>query len=766
MAKKMTVLCASASVLVCALGAPGVSFAAAAEAPSVTALDEVIVTARRREERLQDVPVAVTAISAQKLADANIQSISELQRLVPSFTITGINARGTAAAVTIRGQRQNDQVITVDPSVGLYVNEVYLARPQGFDTTAFDLTSVQVLKGPQGTLFGRNTTGGAVLLTTQPPGHEFGGYLKAYAENPKGAGLQGAVDIPLNSWAALRLAANYQYREGYTKVVNTGQHLDDRDRWAGRATLDLTPSDAFRSTFVIEGFQSHENGVGTFAFDYIRGGAGNATIANLVGTTFGYQAAYAASQTLGFHETALSILGLSRTKTFGGSDTTTYKFNDHLLLKNIVGYRTFDSHDVSDQDGTPANVIINNGFAKARQFSEELQLQGDAGDHFNWVTGLYYFVESGFDNVLTYSLRPPLVGAYSNNYFWGRNVSSSAFAHGSYTLPFENRTRIFGGVRYTQDQREVDFRNRSVAATGAITCTVVNANSNCSLRASSDFSAPTWDIGIDYQPIQDSLLYASISHGYRSGGYNGRATSVATQAPFNPEKITNYEVGAKSETKLGTMPAMISADVYYSDYQQIQRSIVKAIDLPDGTRQVVTVLVNAAAATIKGVEVEGWIRPLPNVTLRAHYSYTDAKYDTFLTFNAASGKNDLDQSFNKFAGVSPNQGGVGLDWNITDDDHVGAFRLSTDVTYSDGYELNDFNVPGGRTRAATVVDGSLVWDRAMGSRVTATLYAKNLFDAKYETGGLLLTSALDVSATYHAPPRVIGISLSVPLSGK
>jgi iron complex outermembrane receptor protein len=335
-----------------------------------TALEEIIVTARRREERLSDVPVAVTAITSAKLEATNIQSLSDMQRLVPSMTITGVNGRQSAGAVTLRGQRQGDVTVTFDSSVGIYLNDVYQARPQGVDTTAFDLTSVQVLKGPQGTLFGRNTTGGAVLLTTRGPGTEFGGYVKPYIETPKGAGIQAAVDLPLTEWASLRLAGNYQYRQGYTKVVNTGQRLDDRDRWAARATLDIHPNDDFKSTFVISGFKLHENGVGIFPLVYTPGLPGSAAVsANVI--RLGYPAAFAAGKALGWHDTTLSVLSKSFAETFNASNTTSYKLNDKLTIKNIVGYSALKASDIQDQDGTSANVIVNGpSLADNKWFSE------------------------------------------------------------------------------------------------------------------------------------------------------------------------------------------------------------------------------------------------------------------------------------------------------------------------------------------------------------------------------------------------------------
>jgi iron complex outermembrane receptor protein len=238
------------------------------QAHAVATADDIFVSARRTQERLTDVPVAVSVVSGAQLERQNAQSLSEMQRNVPSLTITPSNGRGTGVNVQIRGQRQSELSVAGDSSVAVYINEVAVARPAALDTTAFDLESIQVLKGPQGTLFGRNSTGGAILLTTRKPGSDFGGYMRGYIEHPIGTGVEGAVDVPLTDGVALRLAGNYQWRRGYTHVLNTGQRLDDRNRWAARATLDINPRDGIQSTFVGEMFRSNEDGIGIFAYNY------------------------------------------------------------------------------------------------------------------------------------------------------------------------------------------------------------------------------------------------------------------------------------------------------------------------------------------------------------------------------------------------------------------------------------------------------------------------------------------------------------------
>jgi len=741
------------------------SSGAAAQPPDPGQGGEIVVTARRREEKLQDVPVAVTVLGGAELQKQNLQSMSEFQRSVPSLTITPSSSRGSSANIMIRGQRQTDNTIFADPSVQTYVNEFNVSRTSGLDTTMFDLESVQVLKGPQGTLFGRNSTGGALLVTTRKPGDAFGGYLRSYVETPIGVGVEGGVDVPLTEGVALRLAGNYQWRRGYTRVVNTRQHLDDRDRWAGRVTLDLKPVDGLRSTFVFEAFESNENGLGTYGFDYVPGGAGSAGVRGAV-IAFGYAAAFAQGQALGYHETTSSVLGVSEYKTRSVSNTTTYDIGSGITLKNVAGYRYVHGHDIADQDGTYADVIVNDGVNSAKEYTEELQVQGSSfDDSLEWVAGAYYFHETGLDTVKAYTFKVPLTGSYNNNNFTGKNESVSGFVHFSYTLPFEHRTRIYGGARYTHDSRYVHFRTRAVSATGQVTCAVAGAPADkCDLPSKVSFNEPTWEIGVDHEFAPGMLGYVTVSTGYRAGGFNGRATVPATQVPFDPETVTNYEIGSKNAITIGGARTTLNLAGYYSNYKNIQRTIIINTAPAGATPVVATNIVNAAMARIWGFEAEFNVQINRDVDVFSHYSYTNARYKRFLTFSPTTGQ-IVDVSFNRFLGVPTNQFGAGINATLLRES-FGELSVRTDISFNDKFELNDLNVPRGTSDAATIVNAAINWDRLFGTKMSGSLYAKNLLGEKYIASGLMLTTALDVSVAQKGYPRVVGFQLRVPFGAE
>jgi iron complex outermembrane receptor protein len=445
----------------------------------------------------------------------------------------------------------------------------------------------------------------------------------------------------------------------------------------------------------------------------------------------GYPAAYAAALRMGYHETTSSIRQFSRTRSYTVSNVTTIDLSDTITLKNVAGWRKYSARDGADQDGTSVPVSTTSpARTGARQYSEELQLQGKSLDaKLDWIVGGFWFNEKGYDSVDNYTLRTPYVSAYTVNDFGAENSSRSVFGHASYTLPFATRVRIYGGARYTWDKRDIPFRNRAVSITGVITCSVAGAtNANCALPGQVKFSKLTWEAGADIQPTPDSLVYATVSTGYRSGGFNGRATTVDTQAPFKLEKVTNYELGFKSAFDQGTGRLSFSAAVYQSKYRDIQRNVIRNIAPPGETPRTVSTTVNAASATIKGFEFEMTARASERFQVNGRISYVRPRYDSFPVFNPRIGQ-VVDASDNRFYGVAPVQFGAGFNWVMSDGD-AGTVSLASDFSYSDKFQLNDLNVPGGQANSSTVVNASVAWENMLGSRVTGTLYVKSLTNDK------------------------------------
>lgn len=749
-------ICLLASVL------PNAAFAAEGDSPAAAPdSGDIVVTARRTAERLQDVPVAVTALSGAMLERRNLTTVAEIQAFTPSLNFTTTNGQGAKSAVALRGQRQSGSGIGVDPSVGVYINELYMGRAT-IDTALYDLESVQILKGPQGTLFGRNTTGGAVLLSTKKPGDEFGGYAKAQFETPWGYTLEGALNAPLGENAALRIAGVRQYNDGYSQVVNRGTRIDGRDRVGVRGSLKFGGG-PLNTLFVGDYYRWHDSGIAFYPIRRINPPGGNA-VYNAYDAALAVQAA---GNYLSQRKITNSGPTFSRGRTYSALNATTYQLTDTILVKNIIGIAASFDENAIDYDGTSANVLSTGVSADQHQFSEELQLQGKSlGGSLDWIAGVYFFHEWGYDHGGAFAgTDPTLPHTGTRNLFSADNKAISGFVHGSYLLPISVPAHLYGGLRRGEDTRRISFETvRDVAGQATPTCLVAGAPATlgviggaCQLTARKKYPSTTWDIGIDVKPVSGLLLYATVARGYRTGGFNGRAQAVAQQIPFNPEKVLNYEVGLKFSGDLGTMPTTLNVAAYHSAYSDIQQNI---IFVPPGGG-ISSSVINAAKGRVNGIEIEASIRPVESVTLSGFYSLTDAKYSQFTQAVAAGGTQDL--SGNSFAGVPRNAGGVSLDWEVLDTPGFGKLRASGNVRFNGAYELDPIFM-GARIKAYTLANASITLEKAFGSPASIELYVKNIGDRIYGTGGFS-SFASGFAAQSLGAPRIFGIGLKVPFGG-
>ncbi len=729
----------------------------AQEKQSSMMIEEIMVTARRKEERLQDVPVAVTAITGNKISENHITSFAEVQQLAPSLTLVPLNSSSMQFQIGMRGQRQTQSGVTVDPSVGIYFNDVYQGRAVS-DTALFDLESVQVLRGPQGTLFGRNTTGGAVAVTTRRPDGKNSGYVKASLETPYAYNLEGAVNVPLGDKAGLRIAAVRNYRQGYTHVVNfPGYHMDDRDRYAARITLELKPNEKLRSTFIGDYFESNENGTALYPLVYNP----NFSIPPLQGLIDALRTQYDAQSSLGWHDVTLTNdQTKSHNKIYGIQNVTEYEFSDNLKVKNIIAYRKVEARVYADLDAVELGYLYVDVNAPTKQWSEELQLQGlSFNNRLDWIIGGYFFQEKGTDESRSWAFRPAFSVDQTNNRFTGKNTARSVFAHASYELSTSLPSHIFGGVRYSSDKREVIFRSGRVAG-GAFQCLVENApatlgvpGGECAVPADKTYNSTTWNVGVDIKPVEDLMFYGAVSRGFRSGGYNGRAQSAFQQNPFRPEWVTNYEVGMKAQTFLDGVQFALDVAMYYSKYSDIQSNIIV---LNNGAP--VSTAINAGKATIKGIEIETTIVPTDWLRLGGYFSYTDPYYTEFTQLG-------VDVSNNEFSLVPKTKAGASATARIFNDSEVGSVDWKVNWRYNGGFELAVFNEPGDRVKAYNVVDTTVTWENAMASSASVDFYVKNVFNRKYNLGGFDVYGSLGYAGANRGDPRVFGIEVKVPFGG-
>ncbi|QGP80516.1 TonB-dependent receptor [Sphingobium sp. CAP-1] len=643
---------------------------------------DIIVTANRREERNQDVPIAITALSADRLQQQGIAKEQDLQASVPSLVV-GPNGQGSreSQSFTIRGQGATFQA---SPGVVVYMNEVPLPAgitlsQQGGPGNFVDLENLQVLSGPQGTLFGRNTTGGAVLLTPKKPTNDFSGWIQGRIGNYDRREIEGAINIPVIADKLLvRAVGAFHDRDGYTKDVTYNKDRDDEHWYSGRIGITFRPTETIENYLMVYGSKSSTNGTGfihkAFNIDGLKGYGlcrEGATIPFAVASCNVYRAADAKAAALGPRATALGIDEFSRTQTWGVTNTTSVDLSDTLTLRNIFSYQklkldySYDSdatvlqqHEVDPNsypapgtvllpgDGTPVTYanIYDAGLPRdnLRQITEEVQLQGTALDkHMTYTVGGFYYKQkpdgrqAGGAIVYCPAAFTGFCPASRSEYGSGQ-TSKALYAQGTFDFgavtPGLEGLRLTAGYRYTWDTifgfsgnytPQADGLTAKCGSTAEIV-PIAGAMEACTYSARFKSSASTWVAGLDYKVTPTTLIFGKVSRGYKSGGFNQQAV-FATTRTFKPETVTNYEVGFKSDFRIANVPFRLNATGYILDYKDIQRA---GADYNPSSGAGGAVVRNADAR-IKGIELEASVQPFKGLEIGGNFSHTDAKYKTY-----------------------------------------------------------------------------------------------------------------------------------------
>ncbi|MBB3859322.1 iron complex outermembrane receptor protein [Novosphingobium hassiacum] len=772
---------------------------------------DIIVTARRKAEASQTVPIAITALGGRELEARGITKLADIGRSVPGVVTFPATVRGSNTPVfMIRGIMNRDPALTNDASIGLYFAEVPWARADGANAALIDLESVEVLKGPQGTLFGRNSTAGAILVTPKAPSQELEGYAKLSAGNYDLLGAEAVINAPLGDTLAIRLAGSHEQRSGFARNVTSGRRTNNADSYSARASLKWEPTDFFSTTFIGTYFESDVAPDGSKLIA-IPPAAPSAFVSSLYTRLVD---ALARTKALGKYEFlssmspsvfAQKINGVpsvltgdpySRVKTKSIQNSTTIDIGSagilgDLVLKNIVSYRKVENAYTSEAIPVDFLNVSNAATLSVRQFTEELQVQGSK-TNFDYIIGAFYFRESGKEGNLAYSLSP-ISSLTDNNIV---NTSYSFFFNGNYSLSSLglNGLSISGGVRFNNDRRYIDNRNRRQTTPGQVaspqyTCLLqpaipVNDGSLCSFRTSRVFSEPTWNIGLNYKTA-GSLLYATVSHGYRTGGFNAFATSLPVTVPFNPEFVDNFELGAKNDFEFSGLKVRWNFAGYYIKYSDIQRSL----NVLTGANTLSQITVNAARAHTWGGESELVIRPTANLELLASYSYSRPKYDQFTdNFREPSSGviYPIDISDSEFTSVSKHMVNVGARYTIPVAGDKGEIALSGNYYYrSSFYNGADINtaqctVPGNPNPAAVytncynrasrlpgygLFNARMEWRDTMGLGIDTALFVSNLTNKFYYSNAISTLGTLGGLAASFGQPRMFGGSVTVHFGG-
>ena len=765
-------LCAASPVTAQDAGGPAASPASeTSPAAPRSALDEIIVSASRRDESLQDVPVAVTAFSAETIGARELASVSDLQMQTPGLNYAHVVGAGQ---ITMRGVGSDLYTINAEPGVAMYLNDIYLSRTFLSQASMLGLERVEVLRGPQGTLYGRNTSGGAIKFVTKRPSNEFeakaSAQIGAYEQRVAELNASGPIIADV---LRVRAGAYWENHEGWTTNLVDGEKLSGQNILSLATTLDFDPLSWLGFTLDAD-FQREHNespllqattpllasAIGNSAalpllapFDTLIGNIEGATGVLLDPLRMVLSNQIGGRQTLEPREVYADTRSGTWLKTRGIAATANAELR-FATLKLIGGWRKHDQRQIYDSDGSDlALVTFEPYIGQSRQLSLEAQLQSPAENRLRWIAGLYVFDDDALESIDIDLLKldvdtldqlgavlPPNLPFLQGGALAQIDVltlydsrSYAAFADASYEL-FDWLTLRAGG-RYTHDEKHANITYYAAD--------VVNNCANVDVEES--WAAFTGKLGADIRVNEDLLVYGSFSQGFKSGGFN--STNCGSE-PYDPERVNAYEAGVKSEWWGKRLRVNLAA--FYYSFTDIQ---VQQIDL------LLTFITNAAEASIKGAELEVTVAPLEWLTLDGSLSLLDATYDNFIDDEALTLlEGDVDLSGNRLPKSPRATSSVGLTLH-----HEIAYgyqgMLRGEWIYRGLQYFTQFNNANNSQSAFHLFNAYLTLTHPAGG-AALQLFVKNIANKDYLEGGAVASALVGGPVVFYAPPRRWGVELS------
>jgi iron complex outermembrane receptor protein len=706
-------------------------------------LQEVVVTAEKRSTNLQNTPVAVTALSGSALTENQVRQLDDLVSLVPNFKM---GAEQGIAQITIRGIGSSSYLPGSEGAAAVNLNEVYVSRNVAQQSGLFDIAGIEVLRGPQGTLFGRNATAGAVNITTGQPTSELSGYGHVTAGNYGEVRLEAAISGPLVEDTVLaRLAVFRESNNGYGTNVVTGSDIDNQNNYGIRGTLVYQPTDNLKGTFYGEYYDEKDHSAG---FHYF-GAAGLTGLPGALGTppTFLLDGGYAPSNV---RDIANGINPEFELKTWAYTGVLEWNNGGAFSLKSVTGYRGQSANAVYDLDGGyPLNGYYVQG-EPAHQISEEIQAHYDTRT-LHLTGGLYYFHEEDSANpaaaVISTATWGPVVGiTFPTPYFIdaiNQNATIStnagaAFAQGTYDLT--DQLSLTLGVRYSAERKHIydQFQvNATEPYTGA------NPLPPAVDIPSITFYSTTPKVGVQYQIDSRTLVFASYSQGFKSGGFD---IGVADPKAYLPEKLTDYELGVKSTTFDNRLRANIAA--FYYDYTNLQVQEVVGTTVQTS---------NAGAAHDYGVEAEFTFLATSALQFDASAAWTHARYASYIGPDPAQPLLSTVNFTGKTLDNAPDYQAT-LTAQYTWDLPVGTLVARGAAEYSSRFYFAPNNLA--LLSQAAYVKGDLYAIYRPDSKWELTGYVKNIGDTTTKTSALVASPLFGNPVLGSlAPPRLYGMEL-------
>lgn len=725
-------------------------------------LEEVVVTAQKRSESLQETPISMQAFSESELEKRTAGDISQLAEFTPNvqFDFTSpISGASNAAVIFMRGVGQTDFTLTSEAGVGVYLDGIYLARSVGGVLDLMDIEQVEVLRGPQGTLFGKNTVGGAISVKTRQPGPEFEGAVSGTFGSDDRQDIKLSLNVPLvEDKLFLRLGAVSKNRDGFGKRTQTGETMGDMNSDTVRASLRWLVSDTADITINLDKTEADEDQPTTSLLKYDPTG----TLADLYNF-------YAATGLINgpvtgpmwidrdpFKSAGTSKVG-SELDVFGASVVANFDIGD-IQLKSVTGYRETESSFGRDTDHSPATVLHTYNEQDMDQFSQEFNFSGNSLDGaLDWLLGLYYFTEEGTDlnditivpEIFAADAACAAVNCSGAGFGLGvransplplsvagpvsiDNESKAIFLHGTYH--FNDQLSSTFGLRYTEEQKKSHM---------PIYLADVNFPMITNPRSEQNFYDLSPRIGLEYQVNDDLFTYVSYSEGFKSGGMVARYIAPRNDLiGFEPEQVKSYEVGFKSDWADGRV--RLNGAMFFADYKDIQVTVFNGI-VPE--------MRNAAEGEIKGLELEFTSLISDQLMFSANFGYLDAEY-TKLAKAGPGAVLEITKN-HEFVNAPEWSGSLALEYTQPLD--IGELLMRVDYSYQDEVAKDAANTPELIQDSYGLLNANIVLTTTEGDW-ELSLFGRNLNDEEYLVNGVSTTSFGIVEGTWGRP-REVGLSV-------
>jgi iron complex outermembrane receptor protein len=713
-----------------------------------TALEEIVVTAQRREQNLQDVPIAISAMTGQMLEDAGVRDPRDLQAYVPSLQFQSGTA-ATTSIIFLRGVGIGDFNANTTGAVGVYVDDVFLGANSGKLFNIFDGDGVEVLRGPQGTLYGRNTTGGAIKFASKKPTDELSANLSLLYGRYNEVRVEGGIGGPIvEDKLKFRVSGLYDQRDGWLHNRVTGHELNDVDLWAARAILDFTPTDSLLLRLTVHG---GENSGGARQFQHR--GQGIDFLGNPAFDENGVPLDGAGYADTDHNVNAgdYDIEGKEKVKVSGGSLLGELTL-DGVTLTSITAYEKVDRNTLEDTDASPNDVLTAVYIDKPEQWSEELRIRSNGDGNLSWIAGAFYFddkleTDSSYD--LLRVLRPffvtdenptgfaPESSVGLLRYPYTQDTRSTAL-FGQVDYRFLDALTLTAGLRYTEDR--IDLKYSSYFDETIFTVPLID------VHESKTFSNLSGRLALSWAMNDDTLLYGSISSGYNSGGFAGFAATDPIQLrPFDEENLYAYEVGVKSE--MLDRRVRLNAAAFYYDYRDLQVFIYDTSgDVP------VQIKLNAGSARIYGLEAELTVKPTAQFEVFLSASSLDSEYQDF-----ADGLGN-DFSGNTLINAPEFSMSAGLSWTQPIGD-AGSLQAAASGSYQSKIYFTPANDNAYSQSSVTMLNARLAWTPPSGTWELA-LWGKNLTDERWVN---FMAPVITMDQLNYNDPATYGVEFSYHL---